>query len=1004
MTVNYSWGSTVPEIMEQEITRKVESAASNLRDVTEINSITQEGRSSVTIKFNKNAPVDFRSLELREYLNLLEDDLPSEVSPVSITRSVPEELEDQQTFMVYTLSGEYEPRKLLDYVRQTIKPQLLGLEGLSEVKDQGVDDPALMIEFDRFKLEKYNLSPRTLMMQVRERLNWRSSGYTENGGSRYSMVIPPQYSSTTDIGNMKIALPGALKQINLSEIANVKVTDFPAKSKRRINGSPALTIEFVKESGADAMTLARDIINTMEEIRSTLPEGMKLRLQVDSTEILRDQFDQLALQAMISAVLVFLVVFVFIRKLRAPFVIAGSVLFSILMSLITLYLFNYTLNVITLAGLTIAFGMLIDNAVVVFEQVNPGLPSDREERLEHVRKELPKSVVPVLGSTFTTVGIFLPLLFAVEELRLFLMPLAVALTITLICSVIIAFTWIPYSLIWLSPTGNKDSEKKRSRKKWFRPRTILKLLVWRRKLRWVLLLGVIAAVGLPLFLIEEPLWEEETWWPEFTRVYFDNRDVIDPWIGGITYRFVNDTYFGNPWRRNNQEFISVNIYSPQGTPLSEIDKIVASYEKIAKPYEHAFSYYEARMSEYYGANIRFAVDPDFNFKRDPYMFYGEAQFLAARTGNVAISVQGLNIPGISTGFGGSSSSYSIRLSGYSYDELYELAREIERRLVKNRRVREVDVNSTSFYSRTDFHQYVLELDNEKILSRGLNRAELIQGLSLDLNPQNSFGKVEFGGQEMYLMARNEADDFYEEDLMENIRETNTSSFDLASFGTIKKEKALTEIRRRDQSYFRTVTLDFLGNYRMGRDFIEKTLETVPVPVGAKIDFGSYSFNFGDEEQSKNLWLIALLSILSVWMIVSALLESWSGPLFVILAIPFCGLGIMVGTLGNDLAFDRGAIAGALLGIGVVVNNAILLTHQKQLEYSKGIRGLRCWYYVFKKKMRTIIITTTTTVFGLLPMLLIGTNEFWESLSVIVVWGLMFSTVLVILFAGLWSKK
>ena len=106
ITVSYSWGSTVPEIVEQEITRKVESAANRLRDVSEIRSITSEGRSSVTINFTKNAPVEFRSLELREYLNLLEDELPASVSPVNISRSIPEELEDQQTFVVYTLSGE----------------------------------------------------------------------------------------------------------------------------------------------------------------------------------------------------------------------------------------------------------------------------------------------------------------------------------------------------------------------------------------------------------------------------------------------------------------------------------------------------------------------------------------------------------------------------------------------------------------------------------------------------------------------------------------------------------------------------------------------------------------------------------------------------------------------------------------------------------------------------------------------------------------------------------
>lgn len=1006
ITVSYSWGSTVPEIVEQEITRKVESAANRLRDVSEIRSITSEGRSSVTINFTKNAPVEFRSLELREYLNLLEDELPASVSPVNISRSIPEELEDQQTFVVYTLSGEYEARTLLEYAHQSIKTKVLGLEGLAEVRLQGVDDPALIVEFDRTQLEKYGLSPQIIMSQIRNRLSWRNAGFTESGISRLSLTIPPEYASTQDISGMAISIPGSLKQLKLSDIANVKVSDYPSKTKRRINGSPALTIEYVKEGGADAIGLAQSILKRMDEVATQLPEGMELRLQLDSTELLRQQFDQLAKQALMSGLLVLIVVFLFVRKVRAPFIIVGSVLFSVFLSITVLYLSGYTLNVITLAGITIALGMLIDNAVVIFEQLNPGLPSERPQKIEHIRKELSKALVPVLGSTFTTVGIFVPLLFALEELRLFLLPLAVALTITLVSSVIIAFSWIPYALIWLSPSSKKTEEAittSKSKRKWNVTRFGLQVLVWRGKLRWVFLVAIIATVGIPIFLIEEPDWEEETLWPGFTQGYFDNKDVIDPWIGGLTYRFVNDTYFGSPWRRNTEEFITVYIRSPQGTPLSEIDKIVANYETIAKPYEQAFSYYEAQLSEYFGAYMRFSINPEYLLKPDPYYFFGEAMYLAARTGNVATSVSGFG-DGISTGFGGQSSSHSIRLTGYSYDELYDLAKDIERRLVKNRRVRDVDINSSSYFSRDDFQQYVLDLDEEKLLSQGLSKAELLQVLQIDLNPVNPFGKVEFSGQEMYLIGVSELKESYEENLMATVRESGNTQFDLATFGTIKKEKALNEIRRNNQSYERSISLGFLGNYRMGREYIQETLKTVPVPVGAKISFGNSFFSLNEKDNAQNLWLVALLAVLSVWMIVSALLESWSGPLFVILAIPFCGIGIMLGTLANDLPFDRGAIAGSLLSIGVVVNNAILLIHQKQLENKLGIFGLRCWYKVFQKKLQTILITTITTIAGLLPMMLLGSNEFWETLAVIVIWGLLFSTTLILLMAGIWDRK
>jgi multidrug efflux pump subunit AcrB len=379
-------------------------------------------------------------------------------------------------------------------------------------------------------------------------------------------------------------------------------------------------------------------------------------------------------------------------------------------------------------------------------------------------------------------------------------------------------------------------------------------------------------------------------------------------------------------------------------------------------------------------------------------------YLGARTGNVATSVSGLNIQGISTGFGGSYSNQSIRLRGYSYDELLNLAKDLERRLKTSRRVQEVDINTSYYSRRDDFQQYKLRLDEEKILAKDLDRREVISTLLLDLNPENTVGRVEFGGQEMYLIGRSEREKSFEEDMMNRTRTFGDVNFNISTIGEIIQEGGLNEIRRTNQSYERTVSVDYLGNYQMARDYIEGVIETTPVPVGASIEFGRGFFGFGNDDSSLNFFFVALLSLLSVWMIVSALLESVKYPIFVILAVPYSLIGIMLGALANDLAFDRGAIAGSLLCIGVVVNNAILVYHQKQLENGNGIFGLRCWMKVYKKRIRAILITTVTTITGLLPMMLFGNNEFWENLAIVVIWGLSVSTILLLIMTGLRVKS
>lgn len=1006
ITVSYYWGTTSPEVMEKEVTRKVEQAVNRLRGVEKVESITRPGRSTVTVTFTENTPVDYRVVELQEYLSALEKTLPVSVRQGNISHRVPEELSDMQTFMVYSISGAMNPYELREYARRNIKLQLLGIRGLADVEINGARPPALMIEFNTDQLENLQISPGQVLSRVRKNLGWRSAGYTQTVGTQISLLVPPQFDNINDIRNMLIPLPGTQKTVRLYEISNVSIKDFPSTVMRRINGSPALTIRFIKESGADAIALGERIRNEMKTIAGVMPAGMTLQLEQDATEQLRKQFGELRYQSIISLIVVFIVLLVFIRRFRAPFVILGSILFSILLSVMILFFLDYTLNVITLAGLTVALGMIVDNAVIVFEELNPGLPLSREERFAHVKQELPRTIVPVLGGTLTTVGIFIPVLFTLKELQIFLFPLAVAITLTLVSSIFIALTWIPYALIWLVPnkTQKADSGKPKMFFKYIR-RPLLRLFTWRHKLRWVFYIGLILLVGLPFFAIKEPDWEEGTKWPEFTKVYFDNRSDIDPWIGGLTYLFFNETYFGDPWGRLSRgKSIYISIEPPQGTPIEKLNQMAQNFEKIVQPYEEAFIYYETYLSEYSGARLVFHIKEDYLYEAMPYIFYAEAMFLAARTGNSAISVSGLG-QGISTGFGFSSGGQNITLRGYSYNKLLQLAQKLRVRLRQNRRVRRVDISGSGWFNRDDLYQFYLRLDEEELAARGLNPRELYNAIALDINPENTFGRVNFNGKQLFLMGRNQVRQNYPAGLMQEKRAgpQDSVTFSLAQIASLDKQNVQSSIRREDQEYIRVVSVDFLGPYRLAKDYITGVLEQFPVPVGVSIEFGSGFFSFGQDDRAGNILLLLFLTIVTVWMITSAVLESWLDPLVVILTVPLSLLGIMAGVLYTDMAFGRGAIAGTLLCVGVIVNNAILMMHEKQKYRDLSISGLRSWAYIYRHHMRAVLITTLTTIGGLVPIIILGESEFWTQLAVVTSWGLGTGTLLLLLLIGLWEK-
>ncbi len=1015
VTVTYSWGRTSPEAMEKEVTRKVEDLARRLRGVKRIRSITSEGNSQVTIEFQKQVPVDYRIVELREMLNTLNDQLPPTIFLLPITKQVPKQLEDTRSFMVWSISGSMNRYDLLDWARRTIKIPFSGMKGVSGVQLTGVRDPALTITFNPDYVREWNLSVTQIMGRIRQGMQWKTAGYLNPAAVRIPVVQIPEYQSLNDIRHLPIQLPDSSGTVQLGDIASVSMQDYPVKELQRFNGKPALTLILDKTPGADALTLAARIRKRMDQIQRSLPPGVTIHLEHDATQQLKRRLTNLSEQSWFSLGCVFLILLLFIWELRAPLIILSSILFSILLSIAVLYLAGYTLNIFTMAAITIALGMLVDNSIVVYEQVRPSLPAKREERFAHVSRGVKLVVVPIIGNTLTTVGIFIPLLFALNKMHYFLVPLSVGLTLTLLASILISLTWIPYALVWLipqKPVGKKQKHGTETRlplKKYLLylhipNRWWLRMFLWRHRFRWLFYLALILVIGIPVFLIPTPSWFQNgkaAGWQKATMWYFRNRKDIDSWIGGVSYRFYTNAYFGQPFTMNGGEVLSVTINTPLGTPLSAINKMARNFERIAKPYTYALGYFETEVSEYYGARIRFYFKKPYLTKAAPYLLKNDAIYLAARTGNSNISVSGFG-QGYYSGGGGGGGSYSYKLTGYSYDDLLRVAQDIKRRLEKNPRVRDVNINATGFYGRSDLFQYKLEPNDGKLYRIGLTRQALVQTLMPEINPTAAYGRVQFGGKQVYLMGRIAHQEHAHSRLMIKTRRTGNVIYDLNEVATLKKEGVMSQITKEDQSYVRYVRFNYIGPYQYGKGLAKTVLKELPLPVGVHAAIPQFSIGTNNSKKG-GMALVLLFALVIDWMVVSALLESWWEPVIILISIPLALIGVMFCILHYDLPFGNAAFAATLLLVGVVVNNAILLLHGRQLRAIGGVRGARAWIYTYRDRMRSVILTTLTTLAGLLPLTLQNTSEFWKNMGIVVFWGMSVSTVLIILLAGIWEK-
>lgn len=997
ITVSYSWGRTSPEVMEQEITRKVEQIASRLPGVQEITSRSAEGSSSVSVTFQKSVSINLAQIEWTENLKALDSTLPLEVRRNEMSRSVPDEIKGMQSFISYSVSGPYSAYTLKEIAEERIKLPLSGLDGLAKISLNGVLEPVLSIRYKANLWSQLGLQIGNVASELSQRFQWQGAGMWRISGEEFALLAKPMPAQLDSIRAFSVKI-GKNRWTSLGDIAEIVIEDYPSTYIRRINGEQALTVEFVKETGSDALSLAETIHSNMTRIQSGLPEGIILRLEKDATEQIRNEINSLTEQALYSIGFVFILLLVMIRRIRAPILILSNILFSLLFACIGMSILGETLNTFTMAALTISIGMLVDNAIVVYEHLEKKILPNSKNLKQEIIHESVQVIIPVFGNTLTTIGIFLPLIFSIPSLRYFLEPFGIALGFALLGSVIISMTWIPFLFQFMRvQESNKKLKRITPMRFW------MKFWLIRYRLRWVITAIFILLIGFPTYLIPD-LKDAPREEASFRMFVEEIKPFLNEYLGGLGYRFYNNISFNEPWKGSDSENLSVSIRTPVGTPIQELDKIAKVFEKVAKPFQASMKYSESYLNESSGAYLTFVFDKEALFAPEPYMLKGELMYLAARTGNSSISVFGFGDGFSNSGFGGGN-EISLELTGYNYEELQETAELLKRELEKNSRVRNVDINQTSDFWRDDLFHYVMKLDNQKLMQLGINRAQLLAEIRADVSPDGFYGRITYDHKPMFVRAVNVDASARKEDFMQELRLINGVMIRLNEVSTMEKEKTLAKINRKNQQYSRMISFEFLSSWERGRTYQKELVAQFMTPIGIKLQIPDYwsRFRVDQKDETSNRWYVFVGSLVIVLLILAGLLNRWK-PAFATMNFVVLGfLGVIWTALHFDLAFGRGAYAGILLLGGVIVNNGLLLYHERLSLEEKGVRGLRNGLYVMQTKLRSIWLTTLTTIAGLIPLLIWSTDPFWSGMALIVCAGMGFSTLMITLFWGCFTK-
>ncbi len=966
LSVEGRWSGASPETVEAFLTSPLEATIQLVQGVDKVTSISREGLASIDVEFARDTDMDLRRLDLTERIATLEEtELPPGVDNVTVEPYVPREFADQQwrALLEYTFTGARTLESLRQHLDDVVVPELTQIEGVALVRPTGGRERLLEVELDRELMAAMGVSTADVRTRVRDLDLVREAGAVRENDRQWTLTIRNRPASALDIENTVIKSEGG-RIVRLSDIALVRDTYEDPRSHYRVNSRPAVALDVMKEAGANAVRVADLVKERMEIVEARNPPNTRFILDHDESREIRRQLSDLRSRAAVSVFVILGVLLLFLGSIRSAVVIFASIAFSILISLNLIFFSGFSLNVLTLTGLALAFGLIVDNSIVVLENVYRRWQQG-DERRNAILKGASDVALPIVAATATTLIVFAPFVYLRGELRVYYLPLGIVVALTLMASLMVAFTFIPALVGRMLPTrrAGYGAEGRTEQRMPFYVRFYRNLLTLTLRSPWM-----VVAIGLSA-------------------------------LGGSGYLFQNYVSKGPlwGWGAGRDTYILINIDFPRGTDIERTDELTGYFEERLRQMPEV-EQFVTRVYSPTRSSTRVTFPPELEHTNVPVSI--KDQLFAFSLGFSGVDVRVIGYGPSFYGGGSSPPNYSIQVLGYNYEKVREIAENLSRRLERYPRIRDVDPNASyQFYSRDRASEFVVALRRDMVARHNLPVARLVQQIGDAVRGQVSRDEIKIGGDEVRYDVKLEGN--RDVDLHE-LRQTLILTPDgdpvrLGELVTITSQEVLAQIRRENQQYERTVAYEFRGPYKLGDIYHTTVIEGTEVPPGYTVKKAD-RWRWTAEQQSQ-LAMVLGLALFLVYMVTAALFESARQPLCVVLAVPMALIGVFLLFFFLDAQFTGEAWMGVIMMCGIVVNNAILLVdHLNRVRREHSLELEPAILRGTLERVRPILMTTTTTILALLPLVLFSEtadSNIWNALAYALIGGLTSSTFLVL---------
>ncbi len=962
VSVITSYSGVSSKDIEDVLTKPIEDAIATVKDVKKINSISQEGMSAVMIEFNSGTNVDFAAQDIRDKIGLMEDYLPQDSNkPLVVKMDV-----GAMPILAYGITSDslaiLELKKILE---DNIKEKIERLDGVASVELRGGQEREILVKLNKPQLEIYGIT-QTQIAQILhgENINL-SGGFIEQGLQEFPLRTEGEFKNLKEIEDTVIVIKDGTP-IYLKDVAQIVDTHQETRSYCRTNKKDSILLLASKQSGANTSRVAEIVKKKLPELKKYLPKDVDFKLVMDQGHLIKTSTNSVAQSGVIGGLLAMLMVYLFLRNWRPTMAIALAIPLSLIATFIPLYIVGYTLNLMTLGGLALGIGMLVDNAVVVIENIYRHLEKTGKRQKAAIvgAKEVGMAIT---AATLTTIAVFLPMALGSGIAGQISRGLSLTIIFALASSLFAALTLVPMiaSKIFKKREG-ADDYKKASGEQYFEKikNSYKKVLIWSLNNR---LKTIISTIGLLAV------------------------SVVLSLSVGAEFMPVSD-----------QGMVLMGVKMPVGASLEETNKVIGQIENDLINIDGIsvitgfVGFDESSRSESValglgstGVNeaqifIRLKDKKDREYSAEEIQDIIRKKLPKIRD----LEINFMDISKIL--ISGSNYPVEIKIFGKDLEILKNTADEIAQKINNIEGLRDIDTSLSQGKP-----ELVINIDRERASRLGLTVGQI--GSAVKNSMQGMVAtQLRQGGEETDIKIR--YDKIYRDDVKQIKNFTITTPFGnqvpLKQVAKISKGEGPIKISREDQLRVVAITANVIGrDVGSAVKDIKTRLSNYELPSGYFIEYGG-SYKQMQDTFATLGWALAL-GILLVYMVMASQFESLVHPFIVMFEMPlaFIGVGLALFITGQSLSLP--SFMGVIMLAGIVVNNAIVLIDYVNQLRKKGMNKFDALVKGGTTRLRPILITSITTILGMLPMALARQEgaEMMRPMAIAVIGGLLVSTLL-----------